>query len=156
MLNFVLPRAQVSARVLLTQGVSHPGMIYLLDRVPHHDGPETPLEMLNRDEAFFPFRPQGGDGVLLLAKSHTVSLSVDHQAPISDPARLSAAVQAGVEVVLAGGSTLGGWARYELPEGHRRLLDYLNESSAPFFAIWTQETTHYVNRAHVLYARPLE
>ena len=141
--------------MLLTQGVSHPGKIYLLDRVPHHDGPETPLEMLNRDDAFFPFHPHDADGVLLLAKSHTVTVSVDRQAPISDPARLSAATQTGLELVLAGGSTLGGWASYELPEGHSRLLDYLNANAAPFFSIWTHASTHYVNRAHVLYARPL-
>jgi hypothetical protein len=155
MADFVLPRTQATARVLLTQGVSQPGTVYLLDRVPHHDGPETPLEMLNRDDAFFPFRPDDGDGVLLLAKAHTVTVSLDRQAPISDPARLSAATQTGLELVLAGGSTLGGWASYELPEGHTRLLDYLNASQAPFFAIWTHATTHFVNRAHVLYARPL-
>ena len=38
----------------------------------------------------------------------------------------------------------------------RRLLDYLNTSGAGFFAVWTHATTHYVNRAHVMYARPLE
>jgi hypothetical protein len=155
MADFVLPRTALSARVLLTRGVSQPGTVYLLDRVPHHDGPETPLEMLNRDDAFFPFRPDDGDGVLLLAKTHTVTVSLDRQAPISDPTRLSAATQTGLELVLAGGSTLGGWASYELPEGHTRLLDYLNASHAPFFAIWTHATTHFVNRAHVLYARPL-
>jgi hypothetical protein len=84
-----------------------------------------------------------------------VILSVDRQAPIADPARLSAARTLGVEVVLASGSTLGGWASVELPEQHARLLDYLNASYDPFFAVWSHTTTHYVNRAYVLYARPL-
>lgn len=154
--DLTLPRLSVPARLLLTQGAPRAGTIYLLDRVPQHHGPETPLEMLNRPEGFFPFRPDEDGGVLLVAKSHTVTLSVDRQAPIPDPDRLSAARLAGLELVLAGGSTLGGWASYELPEGHARLLDYLNETAAPFFAIWTHATTHYVNRAHVLYARPLE
>jgi hypothetical protein len=60
-----------------------------------------------------------------------------------------------VEVVLASGSTLGGWASVELPGQHARLLDYLNASYDPFFALWSHTTTHYVNRAYVLYARPL-
>ncbi len=59
-------------------------------------------------------------------------------------------------MVLADGETLGGWASVELPAAHARLLDYLNASPDAFFAVWTHATTHYVNRAHVLYARPLD
>src|SRR6266516_5372252 len=79
------------ARLLLTQGVSRPGQIYVMERVPHHDGPETVLELLNRPEGFFAFRPAEDDEILLVSKVQTVSLSVDRQAPIADPARLSAA-----------------------------------------------------------------
>jgi hypothetical protein len=154
--DFSLPRVPVPAHLLLTQGVSRPGQIYVMERVPHHDGPETVLEMLNRPEGFFAFRPAEEADVLLPSKLHTIWVSVDRQAPIADPARLSAARMLGVEVVLAGGSTLGGWASVELPVQHSRLLDYLNASRDPFFAVWTHATTHYVNRAHVLYARPLD
>jgi hypothetical protein len=156
--EFSLPRARLSARLLLTQGVSRPGTVFLVERMPYHDGPETVLEMLNRDEGFFPFQPadDDGGGMMLIAKAHTVTVSIDRQAPIADPARLSAARMAGIELVMAGGATLGGWASYEMPDGHARLLDYLNASTQPFFAIWTHATTHYVNRAHVLYAHPLE
>jgi hypothetical protein len=154
--DFSLPRVPVPAHLLLTQGVSRPGEIYVMERVPHHDGPETVLEMLNRAEGFFAFRPAEQPDILLPSKLHTISVSVDRQAPIADPARLSAARMLGVEVVLAGGSTLGGWASVELPVHHSRLLDYLNASRDPFFAVWTHAATLYVNRAHVLYARPLD
>src|SRR5690349_5239522 len=126
-----------------------------MERVPQHDGPETVLELLNRPEGFFAFQPAANEDVLLVSKLQTVSLSIDRQAPIADPARLSAARMLGVELVLAGGSTLGGWASAELPEGHSRLLDYLNATPEPFFAVWTHAATHYVNRAFVMYARPL-
>ena len=151
-----LPRSPVAANLLLTQGKPQAGQIFVMERVPHHDGQETVLELLNRPEGFFAFRPTAGDDVLLVSKVQTVSLSVDRQAPIADPARLSAARMLGIELVLVGGSTLGGWASVELPEYHARLLDYLNASDEPFFAMWTHATTHYVNRAHVLYARPLD
>src|SRR5438309_11605830 len=68
-----------------------------MERVPHHDGPETVLELLNRPEGFFAFRPAANHDVLLISKVQTVSLSVDRQAPIADPARLSAARMLGVE-----------------------------------------------------------
>ncbi len=154
MSDFSLPRAPVPARLLLTQGVSRPGQVYVMEREPHHDGPETVLEMLNRAEGFFAFRPADDGDVLLVSKTHTIWVSIDRQAPITDPARLSAARMLGVEVVLAGGVTLEGWASVELPVHHSRLLDYLNASHDAFFAVWTHAATHYVNRAHVLYARP--
>ena len=155
MSDLSLPRTPVPARLLLTQGISRPGQIYVMERVAHHDGPETVLELLNRPEGFFAFRPAEDDEILLVSKVQTVSLTVDRQAPIADPARLSAARMLGLEVVLAGGATLGGWASVELPEQHARLLDYLNASEEAFFAVWSHAATHYVNRAYVLFARPL-
>ena len=59
-----------------------------------------------------------------------------------------------VEVVLADGSMIHGWAHVELPEQHSRLLDYLNATPEAFFAVTGHDGTHYLNRAHVLYARP--
>src|SRR3989442_386164 len=153
MSQFSLPRSPVSASVLLDQGVSRPGDVFVMDREPHHDGAETVLEMLNRREGFFAFRPADEEGVLLMSKVHTVSVSVDRQAPNADPARLSAARMLGIELVLVGGSTLGGGASVELPEHHARLLDYLNASDEPVFPMWTHATAHYGNRAHALDAR---
>lgn len=141
------------ARLRLTEGALRSGTIFVADRVPHHDGPETVLEMLNRPESFYAFRADSGDEILLVAKAHTVFLSVAEPA-IGDPARLSAARMAEVEVVLASGTTLAGRASFELPDFHQRLLDYLNASRDPFFAVAEGDTTHYVNRAHVLFARP--
>ena len=142
------------ATLLQTSGGKREGEIYVMERVPQHVGHETPLDMLNRPEGFFPFRPRGnGGGVLLVAKARTVTLSVPRTEP-EDAARLSAAKQASLQVTLADGSTLSGWATLELPQHHSRLLDYLNASVEPFFAIATADEVHLVNRAHVLYARP--
>ena len=155
MSDLSLPRTPISANLLLAQGESRPGQIFVMERVPQHDGPETVLELLNRPEGFFAFRPAADDDVLLISKQQTVSLAVDRQAPIADPARLSAARTFGVEIALAGGTILGGWASAELPDAHARVLDYLNASPELFFAVWTHAATYYVNRAFVLYARPL-
>ena len=102
MSDFSLPRTPVPAQLLLTQGVSRPGVVYVMERVAHHDGPETVLEMLNRPEGFFAFRPTDEGDVLLVSKAHTISLSLDRQAPIADPTRLSVARMLGTELVLAG------------------------------------------------------
>ena len=91
MSDFSLPRTPLPAHLLQTQGVSRPGVVYVMERVADHDGPETVLEMLNRPEGFFAFRPADEGDVLLVSKAHTMWLSQDRQAPIADPARLSAA-----------------------------------------------------------------
>jgi hypothetical protein len=152
---FSLPRTTVAARLVLTTGEPNMGTVFIMDRVPTHDGPESVLEMLNRPDAFFAFRPDSGS-LLLVAKTHTVAVSVAG-APIGDPARLSAAQSVEMELMLEGGSTISGRAQFELPDGHRRVLDYLNSGGGlPFFAVSQGGTTHYVNRAHVLYARPAD
>ena len=153
MAGFSIPRVAIPANLLLSGGERHRGEIYVMERVPQHTGPETPLEMLNRPEGFFPFRPSENGTILLVTKAHTITLSVaaDNAAP--DPVRLSAAKLVAVEVTLVDGSTLRGFATAELPEQHSRLLDYLNDSS-PFFTVSADDQFHFVNRAHVLYARP--
>ena len=151
--GFQLPSTALPARLTLTHGRPRAGTIYLGARVPHHDGAETPLEMLNRRDAFFPFRADDDKKVLLVAKQQTIALAVD-RAPITDPDRLSAAKELRLELVLDNGAKLAGRVTMELPENRSRPLDYLNVAPEPFFAIITDETTHYVNRAHVLFVRP--
>ena len=152
--DFLIPRVAVPATLLQTAGGKREGEIYVMERVPQHAGPETPLDMLNRAEGFIPFRPKSdGVGVLLVAKTRTVSLTVPLAEP-DDKARLSAAKQARLEVTLADGTQLNGWVTLELPQHHSRVLDYLNAAAEPFFAIATDDGVHLVNRAHVLYARP--
>lgn len=139
----------------MTAGGRRDGQIYVMERVPQHAGPETPLDMLNRAEGFFPFRrTDDGGAILLVSKARTVTLSVPRTTAPEDPARLSAAKQARIELTLADGSLLSGWATLELPAHHSRVLDYLNASVDPFFAVTTEDQVHIVNRAHVLYARP--
>lgn len=157
MSGFSIPRVAIPASLLLTAGARREGQIYVMERVPQHAGHETPLDMLNRAEGFFPFRPHDGADILFVTKARTVTLTVPRTTALpQDPARLSAAKQGRFALTLADGSELNGWATLELPAFHSRLLDYLNAAVEPFFAITTDEQLHLVNRAHVLFARPEE
>lgn len=153
--GFAIPRAAIPAVLLQTGGGKRTGEIYVMEGVPQHAGPETPLDMLNRPEGFFPFRPtDDGHTVLLVSKARTVALTVPRATTSEDPDRISAARTGRLELMLADGSRLSGSATIEMPQHHSRLLDYLNASAEPFFAITTADEVHLVNRAHVLYARP--
>lgn len=151
---FWLPRVAVPAELVLTGVPARDGEIYVMERVPQHAGPETPLDMLNRPTSFFPFLPAREEGILLVAKTGTIAVSIARAATAEDPARLTAAKRTSFTIRLANGAELTGWATLELPSHHSRLLDYLNASTDPFFAVTTADRVHLVNRAHVLYARP--
>ena len=83
-----------------------------------------------------------------------MTLTIPRTTASEDPARMSAARTGRLEVTLADGSHVSGWVTIELPEHHSRLLDYLNATGEPFFAVSTADEIHLVNRAHVLFARP--
>lgn len=143
---------RIPARVVLVEGMTLEGDLYLQPSTALHDTRETPLEMLNRAEPFFPLSRSGGD-LVFLAKAQVVSLS--YQAPaIQDPDRESAALHIGLEVTMSGGAEFKGFAATELPPNRSRASDYLN-SPERFFSVVVAETTVCLNRTHVRGARPL-
>ena len=155
MTGFAVPRVAIPAVLFQTGGGKRSGEVYVMERASEHAGPETPLDMLNRPEGFFPFRPADDRrAVLLVTKDRTVTLTVPRTTTPEDSDRLSAARTGRLEITFADGSQISGSATIELPVHHSRLLDYLNASPAPFFALTTADEIHLVNRAHVLYARP--
>ncbi|MBA3259887.1 MAG: hypothetical protein H0T68_10555 [Gemmatimonadales bacterium] len=146
---------RVPAQVSLVEGVAFEGELHLLTRPAYPPGPETPLEMLNRPDAFFALTLQGG-GVAFVPKSQVVQVSCGEEVPLfSDPDRLSAAKHVELEVVLPGGSEYRGTATLELPPNRSRALDFVN-GPGTFFALWGQGATRYVNKAHVRLIRPLD
>ena len=59
---------RLPAAVTLAGGDVAIGELHLQPIVAHHDGPESPVEMLNRAEEFFPLALADG-GVIFLSKS---------------------------------------------------------------------------------------
>src|SRR3989475_1443996 len=76
MTTFALPRTAVAVRLQLTHGAPRTGEIFLFERVPQHSGPETPLEMLNRPEGFFPFRAEDRKSTRLNSSHSQISYAV--------------------------------------------------------------------------------
>jgi hypothetical protein len=152
--SLFLPRSAVAVRLRLATGDPIAGEVFVMQRVAHRDGPETVLEMLNRPEAFFPFRPADGGPVLLVARAHTLALSTASGDPLGDPHRREAAHAVPLTVTLTTGDTLSGDAWFEASAMRQRPLDYLNASRDPFFAVVRGDVTDYINSAHVRSAQP--
>ncbi len=141
----------------LANGEVYPGEIHLIDWVHHHAGPETPLEMLNRPEGFFPVTQESG--TVFVPKTQVAMVTCEwppHGWPpdgivlLPDPDR-----RISLLVRLASGEELRGEAAMALRAGHERALDYLNESGS-FFQLVTEDVPRLINRAHVSVVRPLD
>ncbi len=144
---------RLPARVTLAEGLAISGEIHLQPRVAWRDGPETPLEMLNREDAFFPLTLTGND-IVFVAKGQVAALTFSPSTEEGDVARQSAMRSIPLEIMLVGGSELRGVAVSELPPNRSRALDFLNDS-APFFLLVTEDGHVCLNRRFVRAARPL-
>ncbi|HEU5153324.1 MAG TPA: hypothetical protein VFU03_01185 [Gemmatimonadales bacterium] len=143
---------RLQVRVVIVEGMSIEGDLHLQPSTALHETRETPLELLNRDERFFPLTV-GSGSVVFLAKAQVAVLA--YQGPVSqDPERESAALHIGLEVIMIGGEEYRGFAATELPPNRSRASDYLNAPET-FFSLVVGETTVCLNRNCVRAARPL-
>ncbi len=144
---------KVPAEVVLAEGIVLAGDLHLYARTTYPPGPETPLEMLNREDAFFALTLDGG--VTFIPKTQVIVVSCRDQARLLDPERASAARQIELEVVMQGGTEYRGRAVLELPPSRSRSLDYLNGAGV-FFALASDDVSWYINKSRVRFARPLD
>ena len=140
-------------RVTLAEGLVITGDIHLQPRVAWRDGPETPLELLNREDAFFPVTLTGQE-VVFVAKAQVAALGFRPSEEPTDVARQTAMRNIPLEIMLVGGTELKGVAVSELPPNKSRALDFLNDS-ASFFLLVTEDGHVCLNRRFVRAARPL-
>ena len=128
---------KVPADVVLAEGIALCGRPAPATRATTYPpGPETPLEMLNRSDAFFALTIDGRWRDVRARRRRWWWSSCRDRPRCSDPDRASAARHVELEVVLHGGAEYRG--RADLRAATRRAaarLDYLNGAGA-FFALW--------------------
>ena len=144
---------RVRAEVLVTGGRTLTGFLHLQPLALSHSGPETPEDVLNRDEAFFPLTSESQ--TMFLAKSQVIAVTVTTVLPVRDIDRVEAARTLGMQVELSDGSEFVGAVTSELPPDRARVLDYLNHAHG-FFCLVDQDAMRFVNRVHVRLVTPLD
>ncbi len=137
----------IGTRVSLAEGLSFEGRIYLQRSPMHPSGLETPVELLNRSEKFFPMHLATGE-VVLLPKTQVVYMTSEAPEDHEEAERQSAAKVLDLYVVMVGGAEFKGSTIVELPPTHSRVLDFLNLSES-FFTIRAGSQTTCINRSHV-------
>ena len=144
---------KVPAEVELAEGLVIAGDLHLYARPTYPPGPETPLEMLNRNDVFFALTLDGG--VTFVHKSQVVVVTCRGQGRLTDPDRLTAARRIELEVVTQPGGEFRGQVVAELPPSRGRTLDFLNGDDA-FFELSANDVSWYFNKSRIRLARPLD
>ncbi len=139
------------------EGLAIEGELHLLTRPAYPPGAETPLEMLNRPDAFFALTLEDG-GVTFIPKAQVVEVVLPPGGRPSSPIRTGSRATKHVD---ARGRHAGrrpctaAIATLELPPNRSRALDFVN-GSGPFFAIWSDGANRYINKSHVRLIRPFD
>lgn len=149
-----LSTERVAAEVLLADGARLEGALHLQPRVAHRDGGETPIEMLNRVEDFFPVTT-GAGGVVFVSKAQVALVRIASGPATEEMPEEALGREVHLEVVMHGGGIRRGRARILLPPTRTRALDYVN-SQHPFFALRAPEGLLLIGRSHVRLVRPLD
>jgi hypothetical protein len=143
---------RVPAVVTLRSGDALPGHLHVLDGL-HGGRPETPLEMLNRPDGFFPLTLDDGTA-FFVSKAQVATVMVEWP-PEGAAAQDAIGQRVSLRVALSTGEETDGEVLIVAPPGHSRALDYLNQME-PFFQLETARGPRLVNRDFVQVVRPLD
>ncbi len=145
---------RLAARVTLAEGLIIQGEVHLQPQVAWRDGPETPVEMLNRGDAFFAMSLPHGD-VVFVAKAQVAAFAyAEDPRQSEEPASPTGARMIPLEIMMVGGVEYRGTAVSEMPPTRGRALDFLNAPER-FFLLVSDEGSLCLNRGFVRAARPL-
>lgn len=146
------PTVALAAEVLLSDGRTLLGRIFVPSAASRHSGPTRPGEWMNDSVHFFPFLPDpvepGGTGTsVILNKQQLLVVSVPADADVTASSLVPGAHERRV-VVECGGRRLEGTVLIDLPEEHCRVLDYLN-SPEPFLTLRDGAVHHLVPKERI-------
>lgn len=144
----------VRAEILVEGGTLVTGDLHLFASARDHAGPETPADLLNRDETFFAITEANGQ-TLILSRRQVLMVRLEAEPVREDPDRLLAARTIEVGVELTDGTAIQGTVTSELPPRRPRALDYLNHRRG-FFPLQSPDALRLINRDHVRFVTPLD
>jgi hypothetical protein len=148
--EFRVEKRRTDATVTLSTGLSERGCFFVAGGSPLHDGPERVGDLLNSEQAFFPFEIHGAEGIrtVLYNRAHVVTVVVGDDEASRDPG-YGVATQRLVSALLSNGQRVVGTVRVYRPAGRDRLSDWAVQPET-FRYIETRDMTIIVNVAHIV------
>jgi hypothetical protein len=151
-----IPRLQVTAQVALVGRQVRQVQLFLGACAENHTGHERPSDVLNAGNGFLPAMERGEVVFLNLDAVELLSVPAAVEFGEAEMAVLDAALQQSthrrVEVTLEDGTVVRGDVTYIMPEGRRRLQDFLNGPER-FFKLRDGDVARLVHKRRVLWIR---
>ena len=149
-----VPKREISAEVVLRGQPPLEVKLFLSQAAQSHDGFERLSDLLNGDKPFIPASDEEGKLTFLHRDAlEMVTVKAEHEfgGDVLMAAALSSdqATVRRVEITLSDGTTLKGNISYLMPEGRKRLQDYLNEGD-PFIPLREGDRLRFVNKSGIL------
>ena len=117
------------------------GVVFLNASAYNHLGRQTLLDLMKEKETFFPFRRE--DGAFSITNKRTIT-HVRYKPASSEKDYRPPDSAEDVVITFVGGEQLQGTITIDLPEGRKRLIDFINAAKG-FFPMQTDEAEHLVN-----------
>jgi len=151
--QYRIPKHEAEAEVLLPGQSPSTFIIFLGEMAETHDGPERPSDLFNSQAAFIPARDRKG-GLVHLRRdavscvSLAASLEFGERSARAEEIAADQATHMHVEAILQDGVTVRGALTYLMPEGSRRLVDYLN-LPGEFLALRDGDRARLINKHRI-------
>ena len=152
MTDYKIEKYRCPATIILTDGRTLTGEIFLHAVSRFRLAPQDPAEFFNDADPYFVLAPTY-DERILVAKAAVAVAETPLPSSEPDDHLVGAQVGLGVEVDVIGAVTVAGWVFPGTTPGRARLLDYLNSYTNRFLILYDSEKTTLVNRNAVAHVR---
>lgn len=140
-----VPTIALDAEIVCGDGAWFVGRIFLPAASSHHTGPMRPDEWMNDTTPFFPFLPANASAPVIMNKAEVVVLSVVVEGALEVEGLESPQRRVQVE---CRERVVSGLLVIDMPEGHQRVLDYLNRPD-PFLIVRDGDREHFVRKQRI-------
>jgi len=140
-----VPTIALDAEIVCGDGTCFAGRIFLPAASSHHHGPMRADEWMNDTTPFFPFLPANSSAPVILNKAEVVVLSVVVEGALEEEGVDSPHRRVQVECKER---IVSGLLVIDMPEGHQRVLDYLNRPD-PFLIVRDGDREHLVRKQRI-------
>ena len=153
MSSYWVEKSRCPVTLIMRDGSSMTGEIFLNPMSRHRVAAQEPPEFLNQPEPFFVLAPTY-DERILVSKASVAMIEAPLPASEEDDHLDKAKVGVGVEFELTGMTlTAVGWLFYRTAPGKGRVQDFLNDFKDQFIVLFDSEKTILVNRHAVACVR---
>jgi len=148
MSEYRIEKQRRSLHILLTNGNTLEGEVFLQPSTRHRSRPEEPVDLLNDAEPFFALVRNGE--TMLVAKDSVARAETSYQ---SEGELDIVALGVFVEVTMTDGNVCSGCIFVESRTGRPRLLDYLNSYRNRFLPVVDAQQVFLVNTNTIAHVR---